>query len=500
MGCRATFSSSAVSFQSPSGELFFGATNGLLAFYPDQIHDQVTVPPVVITDFQLANQPVLIGAGSVLQQAIDETDALTLSYLDRVISFEFAALDFSSPQKNRYRYTLEGFDQAWTEVGSDRRLVTYTNLDPGEYVFRVLGSNADGVWNEAGAALALTITPPWWETPWLRVASVFLVVGLIGGGFVRQRRRAAAQQARLEAMVVERTKQLQDARTQIGTLFNTSPLGIAMATLEGKVLGVNQAMQRITGYSEDELLRSDIRALYAYPDQRVQLLEQLSAEGFLSNYGIQFRRRDGSRYFASLSLSQLEIDGQTVVLGITEDVTAQMEARQALTTLHQMSYDMASITDLQALVDHAVPHLHEIIDFQHAALTLVEDGEETVTIHRYLSPTLPPESILHQVPISDWPFLRSAMQSRDATYIPDIEASDALRAELAGVEPEQWAAALRACQSWLGLPLWVRGQTVRLAQRHAPGERITMGPVRSTWHKPLPTSWRWPSTISSSAR
>ena len=120
--------------------------------------------------------------------------------------------------------------------------------------------------------------------------------------------------------------------------------------------------------------------LYANPDQRAQLLEQLSAEGFLSNFGIQLRRRDGSLYYASLSLSRLEMAGQEVLLGITDDVTEQVEARQALTTLNQMSYDMASISDLQALIDHAVPHLHEIVDFQRAALMLVEDGEESLTI------------------------------------------------------------------------------------------------------------------------
>ena len=247
---------SAVSFQSPSGEMFFGATDGLLAFYPDQIHDNLTVPPVVITDFLLANKPVPIGDDSVLRQAIDETSALVLSYLDRVISFEFAALNYAFPQKNRYRYMLEGFDQAWTEVGSDRRLVTYTNLDPGKYVFRVLGSNADGIWNEAGAALALTITPPWWETTWFRISSVFLMVGLVTGGFVWQRRRAVVQERKLEAMVDERTRDLQDARTQIKTLFDNSPLGICVATFEGKILGVNPAMQRMTGYSEDELLQA----------------------------------------------------------------------------------------------------------------------------------------------------------------------------------------------------------------------------------------------------
>ena len=186
-----------------------------------------------------------------LRQAIDETAALVLSYRDRVISFEFAALNYSLPQKNRYRYMLEGFDREWTEVGSDRRLVTYTNLDPGEYVFRVLGSNADGIWNETGATLALTITPPWWETLWFRLSAVFLAVGLVAGGFVGQRRQAARQQRKLEAMVVERTRELQDARHQISTLFDSTPLGICAATVEGKILAVNRALQRMTGYSED---------------------------------------------------------------------------------------------------------------------------------------------------------------------------------------------------------------------------------------------------------
>ena len=453
---------SAVSFQSPSGEMFFGATDGLLAFDPDQIHDKLTAPPVVITDFLLANKPVPIGDGSVLRQAIDETGALVLSYLDRVISFEFAALNYAFPQKNRYRYKLEGFDQAWTEVGSDRRLVTYTNLDPGKYVFRVLGSNADGIWNEAGAALALTITPPWWETTWFRISSAFLLVGLVTGGFVWQRRRAVVQERKLEAMVDERTRDLQDARHQIRTLFDTTPLGICIATVEGKILGVNRAIQRMTGYSEDEFLQADVRVLYAYPEQRAQLLEQLSAEGFVSSFGIRFRRRDDSQYFASLSLSQLELAGQAAVLGVTEDVTAQVEARQALATLHQMSYDMASITELQALIDHAVPHLHEIVDFQRAVLMLVEDGEEALTIYAYTSPKLPPDFTIPHVPISSWVFLQSALAAEERIYVPDMQASEAIQAELDAMQATQLAAALKASRSWLSLPLRAGERTIGL--------------------------------------
>ena len=264
----------AIAFQGLNGELFFGGKEGLLSFFPDQIQDNPTVPPVVITNFLLANKPVPIGSGSVLTRSILATHDLTLSYQDRVISFEFSALNYVVPSENRYRYRLEGFDQGWTEVGSDHRLVTYTNLDPGEYVFRVIGSNDDGVWNETGTSLRLTITPPWWETTWFRVSLAALVMGLVAGGFVLQRRRAVQQQHKLEAIVAERTHELQDARTQINTLFDTSPLGICAATVEGKIVGVNRAIQHMTGYSEDELLRSNVTVLYAYPEQRVHLLEQ----------------------------------------------------------------------------------------------------------------------------------------------------------------------------------------------------------------------------------
>jgi PAS domain S-box-containing protein len=449
-------------FRSPGGEMFFGASDGLLAFYPEQIHDNLTVPPVVITDLLLANKPVAVGEGSVLRQAIDETDTLVLSYLDRVISFEFAALNYLAPQKNRYRYMLEGFDQGWTEVGSDRRLVTYTNLDPGKYVFRVIGSNNDGAWNESGAALALTITPPWWETIPFRLSMAFLVVGLVAGGFVVQRRRSAIQQRKLEAMVVERTHELQDARHQISTLFDNSPLGITLTNLEGKILGTNRAMRRITGYPEDELMQSDASVLYADPAQRAQVLDQVRMAGTLSDFGMQLRRRDGSFYYASVSLSRLEMAGQEVLLGIVDDVTDQVEAREALTTLHQISYDLASISDLQTLLGHAVAHLHQIVDFHRAALMLVEDGEESLTIYVYMSPALPPELTVHQVPVSSWPSLRAVLTGRETAYIQDMQASETIQADLDNVETDWWAGALKASRSWLGLPLLAGEHTIGL--------------------------------------
>ena len=131
-------------YQGPNGEMFFGGTNGLNAFFPENVRDNPYVPPVVITSFRIFNKPVPIGAKSVLKKAIPYVDSLTLPYRDNVFSFEFAALSYANSHKNRYRYKLENFEPGWNEVGSKQRLATYTNLDPGKYVFRVQGSNSDG--------------------------------------------------------------------------------------------------------------------------------------------------------------------------------------------------------------------------------------------------------------------------------------------------------------------------------------------------------------------
>ncbi|RMF59143.1 MAG: hypothetical protein D6746_08710, partial [Bacteroidetes bacterium] len=142
-------------FRSRRGELFFGGVYGFTYFFPGDVVDNPHVPPVVITGLKRINRAESIReAGTVLTRALAETDTLRLSYRDNVLTFSFAALDFSAPAKNRYAYRMEGFSEAWIETGG-ARTATYTNLPPGTYTFRVRGSNNDGVWNEQGAALTL---------------------------------------------------------------------------------------------------------------------------------------------------------------------------------------------------------------------------------------------------------------------------------------------------------------------------------------------------------
>ncbi|MFD1144724.1 two-component regulator propeller domain-containing protein [Larkinella insperata] len=202
-----SFSRDAV-FVGRDGELFFGGTNGLNIFYPDELRDNPNLPPVFVTDFQLFNQPVVIGAPySPLRKSIDETAEITLEYWQSTFSLKFAALNYSLPEKNQYAYKLEGFENEWNYVGNTR-MATYTNLDPGEYVFRVKASNNDGIWNEQGTTLRITITPPLWHTWWFRTGLVLSSL-LIAYLLYRLRIRSIeAQKKVLEKVVNERTAEV----------------------------------------------------------------------------------------------------------------------------------------------------------------------------------------------------------------------------------------------------------------------------------------------------
>lgn len=188
-------------FKSRRGEMFFGGVNGLNAFYPDSVKDNPHIPPIVITDYKKFDVSVK------LPESINEIDQIELSYRDNFFGFEFAALDFTAPGKNQYMYKLEGFDEQWINCGN-RRYASYTNLDGGDYVFRVMGSNNDGVWNEEGASIRLTIVPPFWKTWPFRIIIGLLIVAVAFMGYRVRVKSIEDQNRRLERQVTERTQQL----------------------------------------------------------------------------------------------------------------------------------------------------------------------------------------------------------------------------------------------------------------------------------------------------
>lgn len=165
-------------YKNQTGEMFFGGVNGLNSFYPDRITGNLNIPPVVITHFKRFNQPVTIGGDSPLQKHISYTSELTLSYRENFFSLEFAALDYTNPSQNQYKYKMEGLHNDWVYLGT-KHDVNFAGLPPGEYIFRVKGSNSDGTWNEEGTSLKVIITPPFWAAWWFRGLCVILAAALI---------------------------------------------------------------------------------------------------------------------------------------------------------------------------------------------------------------------------------------------------------------------------------------------------------------------------------
>ena len=197
-------------FRSRDGRMFFGGSNGFNVFQPEQVRDNEHAPPVILTEFLKFNRPVDLGTHPA-------GDPLHLSHKDSVVGFEFAALDFTAPERNQYRYRLEGFEDDWTEVG-DLRRITYTNLASGEYTLRVQASNNDGLWNEEGLALALVVATPPWQTWWAILLYVLCVVGAVLA-IVRRQMKKLEQQAeyshQLEQEVAKRTDKLKLQNSQL---------------------------------------------------------------------------------------------------------------------------------------------------------------------------------------------------------------------------------------------------------------------------------------------
>ena len=169
-----------------NGRLYFGGVNGFNTFLPRDVIDNPHIPPVVLTDFRRADEeaePI----------RISEVEEIELTHRDYFVSFGFAALDFTAPERNRYMYRLEGFDEDWIDIGTDRR-ATYTNLASGRYTLQVRGSNNDGVWNESGASLGVRVHPPPWKTWWAYTLFGLAVVGMTAS-YVRSQKRRLAHEA-----------------------------------------------------------------------------------------------------------------------------------------------------------------------------------------------------------------------------------------------------------------------------------------------------------------
>ena len=200
--------------RSRDGTFYFGGDRGLTIFRPDELGDNLFVPPVVLTAVLRASRE-----GTRATRYVPPDEPVVLAPEDYTVTFTFAALNFTNPARNRHSYRMEGFDPEWIAAGPSRT-ASYTNLPPGRYTFRVRGSNDDGVWNETGVGIPVVVQPGFLETRWFRGALVLIILGLVSAataGAQRQRhRRELAELAYRQALEGERIRISRDMHDEVG--------------------------------------------------------------------------------------------------------------------------------------------------------------------------------------------------------------------------------------------------------------------------------------------
>ena len=342
-------------YRSRNGTMYIGGINGFNTFDPENIKPNSIPPQVVVTRFDVFDQPLNVN--------LTGTEPIRLSYKQDFISFEFAAFDFQSPQNNQYAYKLEGFNNEWILAGN-HRYATYTNLPGGEYIFRVKASNSDGVWNEAGIAIPIFITPPFWQTWWF-IASLVIVLGaLVASGFRFRLGSIREQNVHLETQISERTSELREmndllekeieqrkhaeealsrraadelkqSQARFQAIFNNVAVGVAVMSLERKPIAFNKATERIIGYNAEEMKNVDPRSL-AVPEDRgmdTELFKDL-VEGKRNSYVMERRyyHKDGRIFWARINYSLVcDLEGKPdYLIGIIEDIDEQKRSAERL--------------------------------------------------------------------------------------------------------------------------------------------------------------------------
>lgn len=199
-----------------SDKLVFGGTNGINIFDPSSLKGDPYLPPVAITEASIMQ----LEFNKFIGKNPNYINSIELDHNHNNLSFEFSALHFSNPEKNNYKYKLEGLETEWNNVGAERRFVNYTNLEPGTYLLKIIASNPDGLWNSEGISLNIIINPPFYSTLWFRILTVILLTGLIFLIIYIREYRLRNNKILLEKQISIRTEELKEANLTKDKFFS----------------------------------------------------------------------------------------------------------------------------------------------------------------------------------------------------------------------------------------------------------------------------------------
>lgn len=283
-------------FRASDGQLFFGGVNGFNAFYPSGVKANTYAPPVALTRFLRQNQPTNIDS------LRDENGLMTFRYTDRLITFEYAALDFTDPRGMSYRHRLDGFDDDWVQDGN-RHAVTYTNLAPGDYVLRIVAANKDGVESAEEFQLPFRVLPALWNTWWARtgyVLAFLLIALLVYRSYARRLAYAAEIHQINETLIREITArehkeaELERTEQQAQRYLDVVEVMILALDRQGRIRMINQKGTRVLGCTEEEILGKDFYEEFVPAEFRAEVRKRFQTvqQHAYSESPIQTRKGD----------------------------------------------------------------------------------------------------------------------------------------------------------------------------------------------------------------
>jgi PAS domain S-box-containing protein len=376
-------------FKSANGMMFFGGTNGLNAFHPQHLRLNPFAPPIALTAVKIFAQEMRLD--SIVTRS-NRQETLTLNYEQNFLTFRFAALDFHVQQNNLYAYTLEGVDKDWIQNGT-RNEAIYTNLNPGKYVLRVRAANNDGVWNNAGLTLNVVILPPWWATWWFRSILVLSCIGALLGIVQTYRGRIRRLQAHRRELLlhIEERKRVEEEMTRseakFRALFETSPLGMVLWELNGRILQANTAFEQLSGYTAHEAEPLNVWYLLGGEANAATIrysLEQRNAFGPVEQSFTQKSGEKNSVVLYGIALQSTTGDGaQMRIWTVMEDITERKRSLDVMLRYQLNPHFMFNVLNsVNALMGENQRNAKRMI-IQFSSLlrhTLVASGKQTAPL------------------------------------------------------------------------------------------------------------------------
>lgn len=361
-----------------TGHFIFGGDNGLNIFHPDSIYDELNPPMIYLTGFKINNKEVPIGhPNSPMNKHIGFTNTIDLTYEQRSFSIDFVCLSYGPSSRNQHCYKLEGFEESWNCIGSDQT-ATYTNIDPGRYIFLVKGSNSDGTWSQSPARLEIIIHPPIWKTWWAKLSYVVIMGAILYLIFkIRMERIHIKSELKLEKMAREKEHELTESKLLFFTNIShelRTPLSLILMPLE-----------KITSADDvPEKMKRLFSTAYKNASNLMKLVNQLMD---ISKFDVvkptlQVRHGECVRFISEVAASFIDLaEKKNIKLSLrpsVPDIYGWFDAdkvekiiRNLLSNAFKFTHDDGEISVMIAVVN---PEQNASLSVEHLKVTVTDNG------------------------------------------------------------------------------------------------------------------------------